>query len=147
MYKSILAPTDGSVLSHRGVMKAIRLARKLGARVTGFYVSPPYQPYVFGEYIPPDLVSPRQFEASTKKAAARALAAVKRAAAAAGVRCRCFSVTHASPAAAIVKAARRYRCDLIVMASHGRGGFSRLLLGSETQEVLTRSKVPVLVCR
>lgn len=147
MYRSILAPTDGSRLARRGLVYAVRLAKALGARVTALYVCPPYEPYLIGEYVPPELVSPRRFELSTKRAARRALAAAERLAAAAGVRLRCRSVTHASPAAAIVEAARRDGCDLVVMASHGRGGFSRLLLGSETHEVLARSKVPVLVVR
>ena len=85
--------------------------------------------------------------AAVRKAAGRILGAVKKAAQAARVRCTCVHVMGAFPHEEIVKAARRYRCDLIVIASHGRRGVSRLLLGSETSKVLAHAKVPVLVVR
>lgn len=72
---------------------------------------------------------------------------MKKAAAAAGVRCSTRHVVSDQPYAAIVNAAKRERCDLIFMASHARRGAPRLLLGSETAKALSHSKIPVLVCR
>jgi len=160
MFRNILVPTDGSPLSRRAVQCAVRLAREQKARVTGLWVGPAWEPnlYAYGDAVPPGFVTPRQHSAhvhkaaarylrTVKKTAARYLGAVKKAAAASGVRCKCAYVMGAHPYDEIVKAARRYRCDVIVISSHGRRGFSKLLLGSETTKVLAHSTVPVLVCR
>jgi len=149
MFSNILVPTDGSPLSRRAVQCAVRLAREQKARVTGLWVGPAWEPnlYAYGESVPRGFVSPRQHSAHVKKAAARHLRAVKAIAAAAGVPCKCSSVEGAFPYLEIIKAARRSRCDLIVMASHSRRGISRLLLGSQTSKVLALATVPVLVCR
>ena len=146
MFRNILVPTDGSALSRKAIKRAVRFAREQKARVTGFYVGPPWQLPVYGEYLPPELLSPKEHARAVRKTAARYLAAVKRAAAAAGVRARCYYVMGEHPYEAILKAARRNRCDLIVIASHGRRGISRLLLGSETSKVLAHSAIPVMVC-
>ena len=149
MFRNILVPTDGSPLSRRAVQCAVRLAREQKARVTGLWVGPAWEPnlYAYGEAVPSGFVSPGQHSAHVKKAAARHLRAVKKAAAASGVRCKCAYVLGAHPYDEIIKAARRYRCDVIVISSHGRRGISRLLLGSETTKVLAHRTVPVLVCR
>jgi nucleotide-binding universal stress UspA family protein len=149
MFKSILVPTDGSAMSRRAVRRAVRLAKEQKARITGLWVGPVWQPtlYAYDDSVPAGFVSPRQFAASVRKIAARQLGAVRKAAAAAGVRCRVASVNSNFPHLEIVKAARRHRCDLIVMASHGRRGISRLLLGSQTAMVLAYARVPVMVCR
>jgi nucleotide-binding universal stress UspA family protein len=149
MFKHILVPTDGSPLSRRAVERAVRFAREQKARVTGFWVGPAWEPnlYAYSEAVPAGFVSPRRHAARVRQAAARQLAAVEKAAAAAGVRCKCAYVTGGLPYAEIVNAARRYGCDLIVMASHSRGPVSRLLLGSQTNKVLAYSRIPVMVCR
>lgn len=147
MFKNILIPTDGSTLSRRTIMDAVKLARKTGARVTGFYVAPTYHIEMYGDYIPPDLMSPQQHTASAKKTAQRHLDFVKKTAAGVRVACEGYYVMSDSPADAIVKAARRYKCDLIYMGSHGRSGLTKLLLGSQTSKVLALTRIPVLVHR
>jgi len=147
MFRNILVPVDGSAPARKAIRQAVRLAREQKARVTGFYVGPPWQMPLYGEYMPVELLSPNEHARAVKKTAARHLAAVKQAAAAAGVRTRCYYVMGAHPYEEIVKAARLNRCDLIVIASHGRHGISRLLLGSETSKVLAHSTIPVMVCR
>lgn len=83
----------------------------------------------------------------TRHAAAKALGVLERAAKSARVRCATRFVTDEKPWHGILRAARATRADLIVMASHGRGAVSTLLLGSETSRVLAQSKIPVLVAR
>jgi nucleotide-binding universal stress UspA family protein len=148
MFKHILVPTDGSRLSQKAVRKAAALARAFGARLTGVYVSPPYPPPVYGEamaYVPE--VSRKRFDALMRKEAAKALAVVEIEAKTSGVDSRKATVTESDPWRGILRAAASAKCDLIVMASHGRRGLAGLLLGSETVKVLTHSKIPVLVCR
>lgn len=148
MYKNILVSTDGSKLSLKAIRSAAKLAGNLGARLTGVYVMPEYVPPIYGEaamYIPE--ASPKRFKEAVEKDAKAALAVVAKEAAAAGVRSVGLKVSNAQPWSAIISAARSRKCDLIVMASHGRRGLAGLLLGSETTKVLTHSKVPVLVVR
>ena len=148
MYKHILVSTDGSKLSQKASKTAARLARFVGARLSGVYVMPEYMPPNYGEaslYI--TLMSPKTFKAATDKDANAALAFIAKEADAASVPFAGIKTTNAQPWSAIISAARAKKCDLIVMASHGRRGLAGLLLGSETAKVLTHSKVPVLVCR
>ena len=148
MYKHILVATDGSKLSQKAVKTATRLAKSVGARVTGVYVMPEYMPPIYGEaslYV--TQVSPKSFKAAMEKDAKAALDLVAKEAAAAKVASAAVKATHSQPWTAIIAAARLKKCDLIVMASHGRRGLAGLLLGSETTKVLTHSKVPVLVVR
>ncbi len=147
MFRNILVPTDGSAPSRRALKRAVQLAREQRARITGFYVGPPWQLPVYAELGPMEVISPKAHAAAVARTANRVLAAVKKAAAAARVPCRCRHVMGDHPYAEIVKAARRHGCDLIVIASHGRRGIARLLLGSVTSKVLAYSPVPVLVCR
>jgi nucleotide-binding universal stress UspA family protein len=147
MYKHILLPTDGSPLSERAVKSGIELAKAVGARVTGLFVAPAPTPLVYENMVPVAYMTPDQHAEMTERSARQYLGVVERAAQAAGVACECVSVTGEYPADAIVQAARKRRCDLIVMASHGRRGIQAVLLGSETHKVLTHSKVPVLVHR
>lgn len=149
MYKHILIPTDGSSLAARGIREGVRLAKAVGARISGVYVASPFIPPAYSEGI---MYSPRPFSAGeykklTEKVAGKALGAVERAARAAGVRCRMRLVTDAQPWRGILRAARAGRCDAIVMSSHGRGAVAGLILGSETNRVLAHSKIPVLVAR
>jgi nucleotide-binding universal stress UspA family protein len=147
MYKNILVPTDGSALSNRTVRDAAKLAATLGAKITGFYVAPTYHIEVYTDYVPPDMISPQQHAAQAKKTAQRHLDVIRKVAGGSGVPCDTQYVMSDFPADAIVKAARKYKCDLIFMGSHGRSGLTKLLLGSQTSKVLTQSRIPVLVHR
>ena len=149
MFRNILVPTDGSARSRRAIGRAVRLAKEQKARVTALWVAPVWQPnlYAYDESVPAGFISPRQFAANTRTIAARQLGAVRKAAAAARVPCRIVSAQSNFPHLEIIKAARRNRCDLIVMASHGRRGISRMLLGSQTSMVLAHASIPVMVCR
>jgi nucleotide-binding universal stress UspA family protein len=147
MFRNILVPTDGSALSRKAVKKAVALAKLSGAKVTGFHVAPSYKFNVYADYIPPDFILPKEYEGKAKKIAAKHLEIVKKECAAAGVSCAVYHVCSDFAADAIIKAAKKYKCDLVAMASHGRSGLSKLLIGSETQKVLAGIKVPVLVLR
>ncbi|HET7649728.1 MAG TPA: universal stress protein [Gammaproteobacteria bacterium] len=146
MFKNILVPVDGSKLSHKAIKPAIDIALAFKASITGYYAAPEYHPEVWDEYVPPNFVTPDQFRQMSGKVARKYLSAVEKAAARAGVATSCFSTNSDVPYEAIIKAAQKRKCDLIVMASHGRSGLSRLMLGSQTYKVVTLSKVPVMVC-
>ena len=147
MYKHILIPTDGSSLAREAVQAGVKLAAKLGARVTGFYAAPPATPLEYKGLFPVGYDEPVDRARAIEKAASQYLAVVEKAAKAAGIRCKIEHVTNDYAADAIIAAAKRNKCDLIFMASHGRGGFKASLLGSQTHKVLAQSKVPVLVHR
>jgi len=148
MFKHILIPTDGSKLSNAAAQAGVQLAKSLGARVTGFFAAPPATPIVFKGILPVGYAAPEEHEESIRKAADAYLGAVAKAAKAAGVFCEVLTVRSDYPADAIVAAAKKRRCDLIFIASHGRRGVRReSLLGSETQKVLSESPIPVLVYR
>lgn len=145
MFKNILIPTDGSALSRRAVKAGVALARTMGARVTGFYSPEQYEILAYGEYFPPDLMSRAEWENRSKKTAARFLAAIEKEAIAAGVKYSGFFLDSLSPWEAIIEAAKKKKCDLIFMASHGRTGLTGLLLGSQAAKVLSHSRIPVLI--
>lgn len=147
MYKHMLIPTDGSPLSRRAIEAGVRLAARLGAKVTGFYAAPPATPLEYKGIFPVGYGDPVERARAIEKAANQHLAVVEKAAKAAGVSCRLEHVTDDYPADAIVAAAKRNKCDLVFMASHGRSGFRASMLGSQTQKVLSQSKIPVLVSR
>jgi nucleotide-binding universal stress UspA family protein len=147
MYKHILIPTDGSKLSHKTVVAGVKLAQALGARVTGLFAAPAATPLVYRDLLPVGYGTPEENAVLIKRAAMRYLAVIERAAKTAGVPCETVSVTDDFPADAILSLAKRRKCDLIFMASHGRRGLGGLLLGSETQKVLTHARIPVLVHR
>lgn len=148
MYANILVPTDGSRLSDKAVKHAVALAKMAGeARILLFHVIAPYQMPVYAEGMSvPSLPRETVLKNAARRAGRILAAAEKRVLAAKVPVGRAWAIS-GSPQDAIVEIARRRRCDLIVMASHGRRGLSRLLLGSETQAVLSRVKVPVLVVR
>lgn len=147
MYKHILVPTDGSNLSASAAREAVAFARSAGARITAFYAAPNYSVQVYGDFIPPDFISPQEFSKQVKRTAERYLGVIKKAADAAGVRCKTAYAPGDTAWQAIIKAAQANKCDLIFMASHGRRGLASLLLGSETTKVLTHTRIPVLVHR
>lgn len=145
MYKHILLPTDGSALSKKAVKAGIAFAKSQGARVTGFFSPEQYEVLAYGEYFPPDLVSRAEWDKRAKKSAEKALADVEKQAKAAGVTYQGYYQASLAPWQAIVDAAKKKKCDLIFMASHGRTGITGLLLGSQAAKVLAHSKIPVLV--
>ena len=144
MFKKILLPTDGSELSAKAIQGAIKMAGELGASVVGVTVVEPYSYSTLSEYRPESLEA---YEARNAQAAEQRLAPIVQAAKDAKVPCETSTVKSFSPYEAIIDAAYKHNCDVIFMASHGRRGLSAVLLGSETQKVLTHSKVPVLVYR
>src|SRR5665213_2472625 len=145
MFKHLLLPTDGSPLAENGVRLGVALARALGARVTGLHVSPRFQVLT---YRPNMLEEARaEYERDAKTRADRYLALIGMAAAESKVSCETLTEIRDDVHQSIIDAARARGCDLIVMASHGRHGIAGVLLGSETQRVLTHSNIPVLVCR
>ena len=147
MFKHILVPTDGSSLSTDTVKRAVVFAKEIGAKITFFYAKPDYPVAYYGEGALIDPTTPERFAEMTDKQAQGILAAAAAAAKEAGVACASASAVSDIPYEAIIAAATSATCDLIFMASHGRKGISGLLLGSETQKVLTHSKTPVLVYR
>ena len=147
MYKKILLPTDGSPVSRKAVKEGVAFAAALGAKVVGFFSPEDYRALMYSEYIPPSLMSQKEFEAQAKKAAEKHLAYIEKAAQAAGVPYEGYYLSSLAPWEAIIEAARKKKCDLIFMGSHGRSGLAGLVLGSQASKVLTHSKLPVLVCR
>lgn len=145
MFKKILLPTDGSPLAQKALGGCIELARQTGAAVVAIHVMPvlhlfTYEPGVT-ESVHEDVRKDRAMHSK------KYLDQVAEQAAAAGVPCETVLATSDSPYEAIIDTARSHNCDLIAMASHGRTGIKGLLLGSETQKVLTHSAIPVLVFR
>jgi nucleotide-binding universal stress UspA family protein len=147
MFRNILIPIDGSPLANKAIKGAVKLASEQKARVTALYVAPPYNPRVSEDIAMVHFVSPQTHADRARVAARQHFKAVEKAASAAGVRCDSMLAFNDFPFEEIIRTADRKKCDLICMASHGRRGISRLLLGSETSKVLAHSKVPVLVVR
>ena len=149
MFKHILVPTDGSALSLKAAKAAVELAKVHKAKITAVHVMAPYVPPTAGDGIMyyPESFSPEEYRKAVRKEAKRALGKVEAAAAKAKLRFDSLALTHDQPWESIVNAAKKAKCDVIVMASHGRRGIAGLLLGSETTKVLTHSRIPVLVCR
>ncbi len=147
MFKHILVPTDGSELSSDTAKRAVSFASDAGARVTFFFAKPDYPVAFYGEGALIDPTTPEKFAEMADRQAREVLTTCEAIAIEAGVPCRTVSAVSDIPYEAIIEAANDAGCDLIFMASHGRRGISGLLLGSETQKVLTHSKIPVLVYR
>lgn len=147
MFKHLLVPTDGTEFSTTTVRRAIKFAAEAGARVTFFYAKPDYSVVFYGEGVLVDPNTPQSFAEHADKHAAEILASCQALADADGVSCEIKSATSELPYEAIIECAEQSGCDLIFMASHGRRGLSALLLGSETQKVLTHTRIPVLVYR
>jgi nucleotide-binding universal stress UspA family protein len=147
MYKKILVPTDGSALSKKAIKSAVELASSLGAELVALNVVPRYPTSYFdgGMDVPMGEVARAEKQWAEH---GQALADdVGRAAEKAGVKAKAVTVRSDLVAEAILAAVRKNKCDLVVMASHGRKGLKRMLLGSETQHVLTHGNIPVLVLR
>ncbi|MNC84898.1 putative universal stress protein [compost metagenome] len=147
MFKHILLPTDGSKLSSKAVKRGIDLAKKSRARVTAIHVVPEFNLMVDEGITMLSAALKKRFEEEGRARAQKMLDDIARQARSRGVRCTTLCVASDLPYLEIISAARKKKCDLILMASHGRRGLSSLLLGSETAKVLLHTKVPVLVVR
>ena len=147
MYKRILVPTDGSKLSDKAIKEAARLAKMAGADVLLLHVRAPLDGPLYSEGAPLAYPSRRRDKELEEKEEHDILHAAAKLSDAMGVTTETTYVTSTSPYEAIVKTAKKGKCDLIVMSSHGRRGLAGLLIGSETQKVLTHTTIPVLVVR
>lgn len=149
MFKHILLPTDGSELSERTSQQAVKLAKPLGAKITAVHVMGGYDIMLENQYLgSPDVPDMRQYyETEMAARTKKILDPIKKAALDAGVECDSVVATGDSIYETILKQAAQSGCDVIIMASHGKKGMNDVLLGSETQKVLTHGKIPVLVCK
>ena len=147
MFKHLLVPTDGSALSDETASSAVQFAAETGAKITFLYVRPDYPVSYFGEGALVDPTTPESFSEMTQKVAQEILERSEALAKAKNIACTTHSMVNDLPYEAIIDTAQKQNCDLIYMASHGRRGLVGLLLGSETQKVLTHSTIPVLVYR
>jgi nucleotide-binding universal stress UspA family protein len=153
VFKHVLLPTDGSTLSERAARDGVRFAKSISAQVTVLHITPLFYPSVVQAYATPASVAReyaarvREHEEFSKENAARALEPIERVASEAGVVCSTVHRVADSPWEVIINVAAERGCDAIFMASHGRRGVSALLIGSETNKVLTHTKIPVIVWR
>ncbi len=148
MFKKILIPTDGSALATQAAMEGIELAKKVGAEVVCIFVAGENQAAVFDfAHAKPDNHWPTnaEYERAVKGAAREFMTPVREAAAAAGIKLTEQAYISNSPALYIVSAAEKNGCDLIYMASRGRAGWEKMLLGSVASQVVTASPIPVLI--
>lgn len=144
MFTRILVPTDGSDITQKAVATAVKLAKSVNAKLYTLSVKEPFPYSAISEMQP---TPPQEFFDAQERIAAARVKEVREAAEASGLQCEAHTVEALHPWEAVIEHAGRHACDLIVMASHGRRGVTALLLGSETQKVLTHSTVPVLVVR
>ncbi len=147
MYDRILVATDGSALSKKAVTHAIGLAATCGAELIALKVVPRYPQAYFEGSIPLNAKDVARIEAQWADEAQAAVDAVKNSAEAKGIKAKGVVSRSDIVSDAIIAAAKKHKAELVIMASHGRKGIKRLLLGSETQQVLTHCHVPVLVLR
>ncbi len=145
MYKHLLIATDGSELAQKAVDHGVALASALGASILVVHVTVPWTAVSIGEIA--TSLPPENYDRGAADRAQAILAEVAMRAKAAGVPCETLHVHDRLPAQGIIETAEQRGADLIVMSSHGRSGFARLLLGSEANEVVSNSTVPVLICR
>ena len=148
MFKHVLLPTDGSRLSLKAVKRGLEFAKSSGAKVTALFVSMPYRIAMGEGYImPAQRTLATRYAQEVERHARAVLGVVERLAERSRVSCKTVHASAYAPYEAIIDNARRGKCDLILMGSHGRGGLRALLLGSETTKVLSHSRIPVLVLR
>ncbi|MBV5299630.1 MAG: universal stress protein [Rhodoferax sp.] len=147
MYEKILVATDGSNLSKKAVSSAIALAALTGASLFAIKVVPRYPQSYFEGGLALQAAEVGRIEKQWADEGQAVVEEVKREAELQGIKTRALTVKSDLVSEAIIAAAKKHKCDLIVMASHGRRGVKRLLLGSETHQVLTHSHIPVLVLR
>jgi nucleotide-binding universal stress UspA family protein len=145
MYKHILIATDGSDLAGKALIQGLALAKDLAAKVTIVTVTEPWPTQMIGEAA---IAFPfEDYEAAVTANAAEILSKAGEVASKAGISCERVHVKERYPSEGILETAKSRGCDLIVMASHGRRGLTRLMLGSQANDVVTHSTLPVLICR
>ncbi len=147
MFKRILIATDGSARSRKAARAAIAFAKRAGARLTAYHGMETNLPYIAGEGALIDARLIQTIEKSARRRGEKCVAEVAKMARASGIACQTYLTRPLTPYQGIIDAAKRKKCDTIFIASHGRGGVASLLLGSVTQSVLARSKIPVMVIR
>jgi nucleotide-binding universal stress UspA family protein len=147
MFKHILIPTDGSPLASKAVEAGLVFAREIGAKVTAYYAVEEIQPHVYGEGYIMDRKLMEEFDRRVREIGQQHVDSISKAAKDAGVQFTSVVNKAYAPHEGIIEAAKKQRCDVIFMASHGRRGLSGLIMGSVTNKVLTHSKIPVLVYR
>ena len=147
MFKHILIPTDGSPVAAKAIKAGVALAKEMGASVTAYYAIEPPPAHIYGEGQLADRRWIEEFNRRTHDLAQRSVAEVSEAAKAAGVPCDTVIDKLVHPYQGIIDAAGEKKCDAVFMGSHGHRGLTGLLIGSVTQQVLTHSKIPVLVFR
>ncbi len=145
MYKRILIATDGSELAGKAVSSGLALAKHLGAEVVAVTATEPWRAMTNGEGLAFSFPI-EDYEKASAEHAEQILAKVRASAQDMAIACETVRVND-FPAEGILATAKTKQCDLIVMASHGRRGVARLLLGSQATQVVALSTVPVLVCR
>jgi nucleotide-binding universal stress UspA family protein len=145
MYAHILIATDGSELAGRAVEQGLTLAKALGSKVTAVTVTEPWTAAVSGEWAVAFPVE--DYEKAAAANAEKVLSGVQATAKQLGVPCQLAHVKDQFAAEGIVEEAKRLGCDLIVMASHGRRGIARFVLGSQATRVLAHSSIPLLIIR
>ena len=145
MYKHLLIATDGSDLAQKAVGQGLALARALGAKALVITVTEPWRSVVAGELAVTFPIE--EYEQRSAASATKILGGVVEVARKLGISCDTLHVKDQFAAEGIVETAKSAGCDLIVMASHGRRGLSRMLLGSQANKVVMLSTVPVLICR
>jgi nucleotide-binding universal stress UspA family protein len=148
MYKHVLIATDGSELAQKAESIGLRLAKALGAQATVVTVTEAWDAISMAALAERGMPNPvAEYDEAVAAGANRVLWGVKETAKGIGVSCVTLHVKGRHPAEGIIETAKERGCDVIVMASHGRKGISKVLLGSEATKVITLSGVPVLVCR
>ena len=147
MYTHLLVPTDGSKLSDKAIAQAIALAKMMKATITFLHATPEYPTPIYAEGVGASPKFRKQYADQARTEAKKVLDRAAAKAANANVGSNSTHAVTSTPWRAILDAAKKSKCDAIVMASHGRRGLSALLLGSETTKVLTHGKLPVLVMR
>ena len=146
MFKHILICTDGSTLGNKAAKAGIELARELGAKVTAYYAIEQLR-LIYDEGYMMDQKMIDELEESARAAGQKRVDAIGKMAKAASVPFTSVVTNALTPHEGIIDAAKKRKCDVIFMASHGRRGLSRLMMGSVTQKVLAHSRIPVVVYR
>jgi len=147
MFKHILISTDGSPVSNKAAKAGVALASALGAKVTAYYTVEQLQPVYADEGYMMNQKMIEGIEDSARQAGQKRVDAIGKMAKVAGVPFASVVSKAYTPYEGIIAAAKKRKCDAIFMASHGRRGLSRLIMGSVTQKVLMHSKIPVVVYR
>ena len=146
MFKHILISTDGSAASIKAAKAGIALAKALGAKITAYSAIESMQA-IYMEGYAFDEKMLEEIESSTRQAGQKRVAAIEKLCKAARVPFTSVINTVNTPYEGIVNAAKKQKCDVIFMASHGRSGIAKLVMGSVTQKVLTHTRIPVVVYR